>query len=129
MFSCSASARQRLSCGISLALAATLIGIVPQIASALEFTTYNITSLGNNQWILEGSVDAQLEIDEHVTIDIGGDISAQTSTTAGGAFEYYFEAYAGDTITLTASMPPAQSGTISCVLEDPNQGPAHTLDR
>ena len=112
-----------------LTLAAAFAGLAPQVASALDFTVLEVTMVGYNQWYIEGSVDAQLGIEEHADIEFGGAIAGSTSTTAGGNFDYYFEAYPGETITVKAFFLGDESETASRVLEDPTGGPAHTLDR
>lgn len=109
---------------LTVVIALTAFGLAPQFASALGFAGYEVSEVGYNQWLITGSVDAILDIDEHATIEFGDALAGHsTSTTAGGEFEYYFEAYAGEVISFTATMPTESSETEYYELPDANGGP------
>ncbi|MBC8352554.1 MAG: hypothetical protein H8E66_11230 [Planctomycetes bacterium] len=99
---------------LALALAILGLGLVPQVASALEITDYTIDDNGGSgTWTIYGQVDVNEEENEIADIDFGGVIfGLSTTTDYDGTFEFDFDAVAGDTITFTASTTTATSETI-----------------
>ena len=105
-------------------LALVCLGLTPQVASALEFTTYDVTQEGYGLWSISGHIDVNQEEGETAEISFGGAIAGDTTyTDIFGNFEHVFAAPYGAPVSFTASAPSGNSDTIDWILFDPSGEP------
>lgn len=91
-------------------LAITSIGVLPQVASALEFTYYDLEEVETGVWALYGNVDVEEE--ETADIVFGGILAGQSSQTDFyGDFYYVFAGNYYDEFSFTGYTANDQTET------------------